>query len=580
MGKIFASLAIGVVLCSSVAQAQLVYNNGGLLHVDVGGVLHVNGDFENDQSGNFENYGDVTVTSDVTFSNVSNTFGDGLYHIKGDWINDAIFTADNSEVELYGDNQLIDGSVQSDFYDLTLIGGGVKTLDIDATSSGILDLTDRELGTEGFVFTSTSTSVGAIVRTSGFVSSTLGGSLNRNTAFVGTYLFPTGSSLGTVRYRPIEIQPNSASANEFSVRLVNHDATSDSYDRSLKDLDICAANPDWYHIIDQEVGADDIDLTIYHDDVLDGEYKSIAQWEALTTNQWETVGPTMLVAGSLIGVRAQTWSDFTTEPYILTRVAPNAPLAGGDDVLCGGGEGIYQAWGDPSNTYNWVVTGGVITSADVNSDVISVAWGLSPTGTVEVYQVENGCPSVLGATVNVSLLAQPDADYVYQNINQSLSDFAFTDSSVGIGLGYQWSFGDGETSVNTNPMHSYDSPGEYLAQLIIENEDGCLDTIMDTIVIMETFEMPDIFSPNNDGWNDKLMANAMGICNFNIGIYNRWGELVYETINPRVAWDGTTKSGEQASEGTYYYVLKGVSCADESFLYDERKYITLVRTQD
>ena len=117
-------------------------------------------------------------------------------------------------------------------------------------------------------------------------------------------------------------------------------------------------------------------------------------------------------------------------------------------------------------------------------------------------------------------------------------------------------------------------------KLIVENADGCIDTIVDTITIIETFEMPDIFSPNNDGWNDQLMAKNIGICNFHISIFNRWGELVYETTNPSVAWDGKTKSGQDASEGTYYYVIKGASCEDEAFSYDQHKYVTLIRNQD
>ena len=67
-----------------------------------------------------------------------------------------------------------------------------------------------------------------------------------------------------------------------------------------------------------------------------------------------------------------------------------------------------------------------------------------------------------------------------------------------------------------------------------------------------------MFTPNGDvaGQNELFVPrNSKFISSIDIKIYNRWGDLVYETTDPRINWDGTDmKSGEALSEGVYYYV--------------------------
>ena len=66
--------------------------------------------------------------------------------------------------------------------------------------------------------------------------------------------------------------------------------------------------------------------------------------------------------------------------------------------------------------------------------------------------------------------------------------------------------------------------------------------------------IPDAFSPNGDGINDTFRVNATGIFNYSLKVYNRWGELVYESNNPEAGWDGTYK-GEESPTGVYFYTL-------------------------
>lgn len=67
-------------------------------------------------------------------------------------------------------------------------------------------------------------------------------------------------------------------------------------------------------------------------------------------------------------------------------------------------------------------------------------------------------------------------------------------------------------------------------------------------------EIPNVFTPNNDGINDLFSISAEGYENAALTIYNRWGEIVFKTTDLNLSWDGK-KNGRDCSEGTYYYAL-------------------------
>jgi gliding motility-associated-like protein len=64
--------------------------------------------------------------------------------------------------------------------------------------------------------------------------------------------------------------------------------------------------------------------------------------------------------------------------------------------------------------------------------------------------------------------------------------------------------------------------------------------------------IPNAFTPNGDGINDTFGVKGEGIENFAIRIYNRWGEVVFESDNPKKQWDGTYQ-GKPVKDGTYVY---------------------------
>jgi gliding motility-associated-like protein len=67
--------------------------------------------------------------------------------------------------------------------------------------------------------------------------------------------------------------------------------------------------------------------------------------------------------------------------------------------------------------------------------------------------------------------------------------------------------------------------------------------------------MPDAFSPNGDGVNDEFRINANGFTEYEVIIYNRWGQVVFNSIDPAKGWNGTF-NGKDCQEGIYAIYLR------------------------
>ncbi len=138
----------------------------------------------------------------------------------------------------------------------------------------------------------------------------------------------------------------------------------------------------------------------------------------------------------------------------------------------------------------------------------------------------------------------------------------FVDKSSGI-LNNQWlwDFGNGATSTAQSPANQYyplsDNIHDVLVRLVITNSIGCKDTAINTITVAGNcyIAVPKAFSPNGDGLNDYLYpTNAYKAKDLIFRVYNRPGQLVFETRNWMNKWDGTFKGNPQ-DPGTYIWIL-------------------------
>ena len=92
--------------------------------------------------------------------------------------------------------------------------------------------------------------------------------------------------------------------------------------------------------------------------------------------------------------------------------------------------------------------------------------------------------------------------------------------------------------------------------LIATNIEGCADTVYQTIVVLPDFYFyfPNAFTPNANGNNDLFMGYGAGIKKYNMKIYDRWGELLFETNDLNTGWDGTYK-GQKAPSAVYAVIF-------------------------
>ena len=99
---------------------------------------------------------------------------------------------------------------------------------------------------------------------------------------------------------------------------------------------------------------------------------------------------------------------------------------------------------------------------------------------------------------------------------------------------------------------------EYVGDYTISIEDGCGEDL-DVVLSFEACVtiIPNVFTPNNDNGNDAFQIGGIqGYPNSRLGVYNRWGQLVYENTNYQNTWNGQDDTGQPLPDGTYYYVFE------------------------
>ncbi|MCW3466223.1 gliding motility-associated C-terminal domain-containing protein [Chitinophaga nivalis] len=134
--------------------------------------------------------------------------------------------------------------------------------------------------------------------------------------------------------------------------------------------------------------------------------------------------------------------------------------------------------------------------------------------------------------------------------------------STGTIISWKWDYGNGATSTGPLPLQMLYFPTrkeeDYRIRLIVENDAHCLDTAIRTIQAVNNcyIDVPTAFSPNNDGNNDYFYPlNAYKAVELHFAVYNRYGQLVFETTDWRRKWDGTI-GGNPAGIGTYVWMLR------------------------
>lgn len=214
---------------------------------------------------------------------------------------------------------------------------------------------------------------------------------------------------------------------------------------------------------------------------------------------------------------------------------------------------------DPLWTYTWDFGDGTISN-----DMIGIHMFNTPGQYAINLTIVNqyGCQSAASANGVVTINPRAVASFTSDKLEVTTIDpeFHFTNSSQNA-TSYEWQFGDGDMSYVTNPTHSYDTYGDFTVTLNANNQYDCPDQTQLVVIVKPSFELfvPNAFTPDGDEFNNAFVAKGYGILetDFTMEIYNRWGELIFESHNMEIGWDGSYGSGtERVQDGTYTWVIR------------------------
>ncbi len=157
----------------------------------------------------------------------------------------------------------------------------------------------------------------------------------------------------------------------------------------------------------------------------------------------------------------------------------------------------------------------------------------------------------------------------------------FYDKSSGANF-WSWDFGDGAGGVAKDTSHLYKNTGTYTIWQFVQNKYGCVDSIAKQIVVNPewTFYVPNAFTPHGSkGINDGFIGYGTNIKEFEMWIFDRWGNSIYNCRSMDEPWNGSIDNGihgeKTAQEDVYVWKIKIKDCFDQPHNYIG--IVTLVR---
>jgi len=244
----------------------------------------------------------------------------------------------------------------------------------------------------------------------------------------------------------------------------------------------------------------------------------------------------------------------TDSVQVLFNPQPTLILSSDTTILCVPGsvqffdQSITGNVNDPITTWYWTFGDGT------SSTLQNPSHGYTFPGTYSVtlsVGTAGGC-AASNATAPWLIYAYPNPVAAFSlnttTLNIPYDILICTNNSTGA-LFYNWNFGDGGISTAVNPQYLYNSVGNFQVQLIATNLYGCSDTAYANVTTNTNVTFPNVFTPNVDGanggsytigdlTNDVFFPYTSGVTEFKMQIFNRWGELIFESLDIKQGWDG------------------------------------------
>jgi gliding motility-associated-like protein len=212
-----------------------------------------------------------------------------------------------------------------------------------------------------------------------------------------------------------------------------------------------------------------------------------------------------------------------------------------------------------SDGFVWNVSGTTTTGNSVSGIVMS-----GGCQTISLTNTLNGCSTT---TIFPNYLCPENPpiaafDASLEYFSEPSQTVTFLNSSVGAST-YSWVFDDGSISTETSPQHMFSSTtaGNTIWLYAISTL-GCIDSTSLFIPYQDglIYYIPNTFTPDGDMYNNTfkpVFTSGYDPYNYSLQVFNRWGELIFESKNPTIGWDGSYGLyGNQVQSGTYSYRIR------------------------
>ena len=267
-------------------------------------------------------------------------------------------------------------------------------------------------------------------------------------------------------------------------------------------------------------------------------------------------------------VRLELVSDFdcrdTIEQTLTVHAQPNAQFTIDDSLQCFRDHEIVAI--NKSTLAQGAVQSRTWTTEStdyLNIDTLNQVYSSANDYTIQLtIESDQGCFDSL--TKTVTIYPRPLATFLLDTSEQSCFEFQFINTSIGDKIQPFWTIKNADLSstfyIEDNPKHRLDKlVDSVFACLKVSDKNGCSDSVCLAFPnkFKESLDLYNVFTPDDDGYNDNYLVDIVGASEFLLYIYNRFGDQMFFTEDPKNGWNGKFQnSGISLPEGTYFYIVE------------------------
>lgn len=524
----------------------LVVNNG-LLHTESASLVTINGSFHNNSIADLSG----TLYLRDSLVNTDEIFQQGVLIAEGHILNNGIWHENNGELRLNGNNQDLRGTQAIVTGQLTCSGNGDKFLFTDVLINQILKLDSQSFYINQQLVSILDTSQTSLQINDARIYINDNGKLVRGIPTNEFRVFPlTSNSIDRV----VSLRSNQEGL--YGVQIKNNDASIDGFIRFFVDSATCSTQSNHYYFITQETSNNAfMQVEITSPDTSDFNFNSLSAWKTIGEGVWQQQFQNSVLANNQMSVLSDPFVASVSQPILLSRKRPETPMINGESEVCAESQLVVNVLNPANNLqYNWTAGNGQ-SGSGISFQPNTFVHGLM---NVSVIATDNLNCTSFSAQTNVQINPLPVAQIIVTepNLPFTFELYTFDGQSSTFTQNVNWLIDGNEINQDFLWVHRFEEPGSYEIGLVAESEAGCLDTATVNVIVEEGFIIPTIFTPNGDGFNDYWTVKNSKFSQFHISIFNRYGQIVFESRGPSTSWNGLAPNNEPCPDGTYFYVVK------------------------